>query len=191
MLCSPTVDRFVHHLKFCFLANNTAFVWPTLFLERKQRQHFSPKAIADLDQFYIPRILQPVSFALCLTREHHLVATLLSGLHSILLPPFVPSAACTQCTFPFILLCYQAKNTYLAQASLQPQNPSSMLGRAGMGAWNNFTAPYLTQGEGRMLPLSFVVVKSFGWWCWSPWVCTGVILIQVWLRRNARSNWKS
>lgn len=81
MLCSLTVDRFVHHLKFCFLANNIAFVWPKLFLEREQRQHFSPKAIADLDQFYIPRVLQPVSFALCLTREHHLVATLLSGLH--------------------------------------------------------------------------------------------------------------
>lgn len=81
MLCSPTVDRFVHHMKFCFLASNTASVWPKLFLEREQRQHFSPKAIAGLDQFYIPRVLQPVSFALCLTREGHLVATLLSGLH--------------------------------------------------------------------------------------------------------------
>lgn len=71
-LQSPTVVTFVNHLKFWFLADNTASVWPKLFLlflEREQSQHFSPKAVADL----------------------------------------VPSAACTQRMFPFILLCYQVQ----------------------------------------------------------------------------------
>ena len=112
-LQSPTVVIFVHHLKFWFLADNTASVWPKLFLlflEREQSQHFSSKAVADLGQFYIPRVLQPGSFVLYLTRQGHLGATLLADLplqsqHPS--PSLVPSATCTQHMFPFILLCYE------------------------------------------------------------------------------------
>lgn len=82
-LQSPTVVSFVHHLKFWFLADNIASVWSKLFLlflKREQSQHFSSKAVADLGQFYISRVLEPASFVLCLTREGHLGATLLPDL---------------------------------------------------------------------------------------------------------------
>lgn len=117
-LQSPTVVSFVHHLKFCFLADNTASVWSKLFplfLEREESQHFSPKAVADLDQFYILRVLQPANLVLCLTREGHLGAILLAdlplqsqhpspilGAFHCLHPKYIPfcSPLLTSVTFP-------------------------------------------------------------------------------------------
>lgn len=67
---SPTVVGLFHCLKFWFLADSSASVSSKrffLFLERQQRQHFIPNAVADLGEFYIPRVLQPADFVLCLT----------------------------------------------------------------------------------------------------------------------------
>lgn len=101
-LQSPTVVSFFHHLKFWILADGSAsFWWPKLFLlflERQQRQHFFPKAVADLGQFYLPRVLQPANFVLCLTQVTW---------EQIFPFSQCPSAACTQCMFPSFLLCYQ------------------------------------------------------------------------------------
>lgn len=98
-LQSPTVVSFVHHLKFCFFADNTASVWPKLFiliLEREKTQHFSPKAVADLGQFYRPGVLQPASFVLCLTKEVFWELScyqIFCFNHSFLVPSLIPSAA--------------------------------------------------------------------------------------------------
>lgn len=106
-LQSPTVVSLFHCLKFGFLADSSASLWPKLFLlllERQERQHFFPKAAADLGQFYIPRVLQPANFALYLTR---VTWEQIFPFSCVLVPSLVPSAVCTQCVFPSFLLCYQ------------------------------------------------------------------------------------
>lgn len=102
---SPTVAGLFHCLKFWFLADSSASVSSkrfVLFLDRQQRQHFIPKAVAELGQFYISRVLQPANFVFCLTKVTWEQIFLLS---CVVVPSLVPSAACIQSMFHSFLLC--------------------------------------------------------------------------------------
>lgn len=186
-LQSPTVVSFFHHLKFWFLADGSAsFWWPKLFLlflERQQRQHFFPKAVADLGQFYLPRVLQPAYFVLCLTQVtweqifpfSQCPCPILGAfccLHPVYVPflsPFLPSVS-----FPL----HGAQPGHLSNPLETGHEHLPGTGprwdRPEVEAWKkNCTAPFLTQGEEKMFLLAFVFLKSAGWHYYWPCVVSG------------------